>query len=444
MDGSDAPQETDVPESGTQVDALLNVGESLCAYTDHSGVVAGALDACLATVDADAGSILLYSPDDHTLVFDYVVGPVAERLTDRRFPADRGVSGRVFQTGQSSVSDDADQEEDHHMQFACETGYRPVQMVTVPLSMPGGERLGVLQALNRRTGRFTDEDIALLMVVATQVAIVIQHTRRHEAARLATATRLLAKVGHDIKNLMAPVVAGTGALRALLDRHFRDLDAQGASRGEVTSEVGGGIERSQTQCLAALAILERASARIQARTTDMASCLKGEKRQLRLAPTDVATVVREVAQVLGPCAVAREVTLAVDAPAACQEILADASRVFDAVYNLGVNAVQHTPRGGEVTLRARCDTHPSFPGGEHVSIEVIDTGEGISAEALDRLFTSDTRSTTADGWGLGTQIVRDVADLHCGTISATSEPGRGSCFSLVLPKDLRGRDADGS
>jgi len=110
---------------------------------------------------------------------------------------------------------------------------------------------------------------------------------------------------------------------------------------------------------------------------------------------------------------------------------ADPVRMRQALGNLVSNAIRHTPADGTITLAARAD-------GDEVVFEVADTGTGISAEDLPSVFdrfwrAEKSRSRRTGGSGLGLPIVRQLAAAHDGTVTATSEPGAGSVFTLRLP-----------
>jgi two-component system, OmpR family, sensor histidine kinase BaeS len=116
------------------------------------------------------------------------------------------------------------------------------------------------------------------------------------------------------------------------------------------------------------------------------------------------------------------------------EIDADPVRLRQVVGNLVANAVRHTNPGGSVTVTGRLD-------GDWVVIEVVDTGAGISADDLPRVFdrfwrAEKSRSRQSGGSGLGLAIVRQLVEAHGGTVRATSELGRGSTFTLRLPHNF--------
>jgi heavy metal sensor kinase len=103
-------------------------------------------------------------------------------------------------------------------------------------------------------------------------------------------------------------------------------------------------------------------------------------------------------------------------------------QVFDILLD---NAVKYTPAGGAVTLSARCHAG-------HVIVEVADTGVGIPDEELARVFdrfyrVDSSRSRRTGGTGLGLSIAKAMIERHGGTTDATSKPGLGSTFRVVLP-----------
>jgi signal transduction histidine kinase len=85
------------------------------------------------------------------------------------------------------------------------------------------------------------------------------------------------------------------------------------------------------------------------------------------------------------------------------------------------------PNGGELILKVSA-------GGGEACIDVIDTGSGIPTEAVDKIFDA-YYSTKRGGTGLGLAMTRRIIVEHGGTVTATSEPGKGSCFALCLPRN---------
>jgi signal transduction histidine kinase len=117
-------------------------------------------------------------------------------------------------------------------------------------------------------------------------------------------------------------------------------------------------------------------------------------------------------------------------------VLANPPRLQRVLHNLVSNALRHTPEEGTVTVRAK-------PEGDVVRVEVSDTGEGIAAEDLPRVFERSfrgERSRTRPGKdgtpsaGLGLAIARGLVEAHGGTMDVESAPGRGARFRFTLER----------
>ncbi len=114
-------------------------------------------------------------------------------------------------------------------------------------------------------------------------------------------------------------------------------------------------------------------------------------------------------------------------------IQADREKLQRAVLNLLDNALKHSPEGGTVTLSTRKNV-------DKVEIVVCDEGDGIPEEERERIFErfhkSDAQRSSGEGSGLGLAIVQGIVDLHHGSISVASEPGKGAAFTISLPLNI--------
>ena len=152
--------------------------------------------------------------------------------------------------------------------------------------------------------------------------------------------------------------------------------------------------------------------------------------KLNLADVDIHELLLEQVKRLAPLARENGIELECSAKEAL-EISGDAVKLQQVVYNVIDNAIKYTPRGGEVhTSLART--------GKRAVIRVSDTGIGIPADDLphifDRFYRVDkARSRATGGTGLGLSIVKQIVQLHGGTITATSEEGKGTTFVIEFP-----------
>ena len=158
-----------------------------------------------------------------------------------------------------------------------------------------------------------------------------------------------------------------------------------------------------------------------------------EAGQLPLHPTRflLADLLADASAGFESRAAAQNVSLHVDVTDPSPEIEADYDRLIQVLANLLTNALRHTPESGQITLQGE-----SIP--EGVRITVRDTGVGISSEDLpyifDRFWRGDKSRTRTEGSsGLGLAITRQLVLAHGGTISAESEVGKGTIFTIELP-----------
>lgn len=177
------------------------------------------------------------------------------------------------------------------------------------------------------------------------------------------------------------------------------------------------------------------NARVQAQLIDDlldVSRIVSGKLNLEVRPLDIASVTRAAINVVQPAADAKGITIEYSAELGVGAISADSARVHQIVWNLLSNAVKFTPHSGKISVRVD-------QGGSDARVTVKDTGQGIDAEFLPRVFdrfrqadSSTTRSF--GGLGLGLAIVRHLVELHGGTVSAHSDGvNKGATFITTFP-----------
>ncbi len=154
--------------------------------------------------------------------------------------------------------------------------------------------------------------------------------------------------------------------------------------------------------------------------------------RLETTPDSLASVIRETTVTFEPRASELGIELAVSTPHDLPNVEIDRTRMRQVVANLVENAFQHTPRGGKVSVIAERE------GPASVAFNVTDTGAGIPADELHRIFdqfyrVDPSRNRATGGVGLGLTIVKRLVEAHGGRLSVTSTPGEGTSFRVILP-----------
>jgi len=239
-----------------------------------------------------------------------------------------------------------------------------------------------------------------------------------EETNLAEVGRVVGDIGHDMKNMLMPVINGAKLAEDELEEHF----------AKITGMPMKEVEASRNFTKEALDMVVDNARRIQDRVREIADTVKGITSPLRLTSCQVAEVVEKVFVSLRLYGKEKGVSLHVQGLDSLPVIQADNNRLFNALYNLVHNAIPETPVGGSVTVVGSLG-----PEAKTVVIRVADTGGGMPPEIRDRLFTKGAISGKPGGTGLGTRIVKDVVVAHGGTITVDSEQGKGTTFTMELP-----------
>jgi histidine kinase len=162
------------------------------------------------------------------------------------------------------------------------------------------------------------------------------------------------------------------------------------------------------------------------------SRIEADQFALNIARIDLTNLINTAVIRLQPQFEDKGVGFVLDAPDDLPQTPADADRIYQVLINLLGNALQYTPAGGRVKLKAHVSN------GEAI-VSVTDTGIGIAAEHIPLIFerfyrVDKSRARIRGGSGIGLTIAKHLVEAHGGRISAASEgPGRGSTFTFTIP-----------
>ena len=417
-----------VCELERRLQAVRSIAIGLSTATSVPDLIREALNISLKVAECDAGSILLYNPDRKKLIFEYVIGEKADELTGMELDPDLGLAGKVFRTGESSVSQNAAKDSNHLRDLGEMVGYITTNIVTVPLKSPEGEPLGVMQVLNKRNAPFDGYDVALIETMAAQIAVAIETARLHEEARLATIVRFVGNISHDVKNMVTPTMTGAETLGMVAADCFARLD-KCVERNPSAEEVCIMMSELRELCPEIISMILEGCEAVQQRMAEISAAVKGIVSKPNFEETDVVSIGRRVGAMLKPLAQKKNLTL--DIRGEVPPAMVDGKMIYNAVYNLIFNAIDACHEGDSITF--------TFQGKEgDIVMECADTGSGIPEHIRARLFTDDAVSTKPMGTGLGTRIVKNVIDAHGGVIGVESEPGSGTTIRCRIPVKGRG------
>ena len=322
------------------------------------------------------------------------------------------------------------------------TGQLPVRsFLAVPVRSRSGQVIGSLFFGHPHTHVFTDRAERLIVGVAAQAGIAIDNARLYEAAQKAAKERdalleseraarseaermsdvkdeFLATLSHELRTPLNAILGWSKVLRSL--------------------------PKDQTDYVKGLETIER-NARVQTQLIedllDMSRITSGKLR-LDVQPLQPVTFIEAAMETVKPAADAKGIRLEKVLDPAAGPISGDPGRLQQVIWNLLSNAIKFTPRDGKVQIlvEGACS---------QVQISVADTGAGIRPELIPQLFErfrQGDASTTRKygGLGLGLSIVKNLVELHGGTVWIKSPgEGRGTTVTVHLPLLAVHRPAEG-
>ncbi len=303
----------------------------------------------------------------------------------------------------------------------------PHQAVAVPIAASGRKgTAGVLIAGLNPFRRFDDSYLRFFELIATQIAAALANAcayeeERERAESLAeldrAKTAFFSNVSHEFRT---PLTLMLGPVEDMLARSYTELPPASKSQLEVINRNGLRLLRLVNTLL------------------DFSRIEAGRVRAV-YQPTDLTAFTADLASVFRSACERAGLRLVVDCPKLAEPVFVDRDMWEKIVLNLLSNAFKFTFEGEiAVTLRQTGEPGASATGGPAVELRVKDTGTGIPAEEMPRLFerfhrVENARGRTHEGSGIGLALVQELVKLHGGSVTAESVVGQGTTFTVRVP-----------
>lgn len=165
-----------------KLNTLMEFSAIINSSLDTSLVRQRAIEAATRLVDADAGSLLLVDAESGELFFEVATGEKGDKLKEVRLKSGEGIAGWVVRTGEAAIVDNAYTDERFSRNADSISEYQTMTLLSVPVRV-GSQIVGVLQAVNKHGGLFTEQDRNLLVSLAHQVGPAIENSRMYEMMR---------------------------------------------------------------------------------------------------------------------------------------------------------------------------------------------------------------------------------------------------------------------
>lgn len=366
-------------------------------------------------LDCEASSILLYDEKNPRLYFAAATGSDPAELAKIPVPIEGSLAGTIFRTNQPMILNDVGQDPRHYTLVSDKVKFKTRTLLGVP--MPIKDRvMGVLEAINKRDGTFTERDVAILSVTAAHAAIAINNARLLHATRQAlkqvqqaneVKNNFLALASHELRTPLGIIMGYS---------QFLKEDTKDAA-----SELAGQVLNAARQMRS---ILDEMSNLTMLKADTMS--LKPQRVPMQDVLTFACEGIKEIAST-------RDQGLVFAFPEEPFHVDVDIDKTSLAFTNLLNNAIRFSPQGSIITVGTLAQ-------GDSVLAWVQDQGIGIPADKLEKIFEEfyqiePPNTRHYGGLGIGLPIARGIIEAQDGKIWAESEgPGKGTTFKVTLPK----------
>jgi signal transduction histidine kinase len=407
--------EPDVREKTQKVAQLVEISGILNSTLKPDLLLQNILDTAADLLDCSEVSILLFDEREKELRFAAATSVHREQLEQIPVPLDNSLAGTIFTENRHLVINSTQDDPRHYNEVGEAIGYQVESLLGVPMRIK--DRVtGVIEALNKKEGEFTDFDVSLLLVVASQAAISIHNAQLIQALQKANVELsqadklkrdLMSIASHELRTPLGNILGYATLLHEDAKEENKPL---AASILKASSKL-----RAVLDDIANMNLLYTGEADLDISETTLQQVLEYAREEVRV------TVNKE------------DHTVDYQIPEDPIPLNIDLPKMSVVFVNLLLNAIRFTPVDGEIRLTVEDKKN-------EVVVSIADTGRGIDQEKLEEIFEvffqeDDHMTRRYGGLGLGLSIARELVQLHGGRIWAESEGmGKGATFRVVLPK----------
>jgi len=378
---------------------LAEISRNLASTVDLNILLDRITEAAAHVCGSEAASILLYDENEGQLYFESATNLEEPLMRGLIVPLEGSIAGWIVSNNQPIIIHDTQNDPRHFAQVGKATNVTTTSLLGVPL-VAKDKVIGALEAINKRSGQFSQDDQEILMDLGAQAAVAIEN------ARLFQQSDLIAEMVHELRT---PLASLRTAAHLLLRKDV-----------------------SQDQLGKVVGIIDTETTRLIDMTTSFLDLARLESGRIPFHSElfDPTQLLNDCVGLMQDKASEKKLRLNLYVPDELPVIKGDQDKIKQAVLNLISNAINYNRPSGTITVSG----HSSR---EELVIAVNDTGQGIRPAEIDHLFDKFYRSQTTEksvqGTGLGLAICKKIVEAHDGRIEVQSEVGIGTTFSVHLP-----------
>jgi signal transduction histidine kinase len=397
-----------------QLEKLVEVSLTLNSTQNLDELLQHIIQTAVEILQCEAASILLHDEKRNRLFFAAATGSDPKKLAQIPVPLDGSLAGNIFRDDKTIILNDVSQDPRHYGAVGEQIDFKPRSLLGVPMRIKD-KGVGVLEALNKRQGDFSEADAKLLSVVAAHAAIAIHNAQLIRALQKAyedisetdrLKSNFLALASHELRTPLGIII---GYASFLQESNLPDVTDNAERVLSAASQM-----RSIIESMTSLHLLQARGLTFKPRVVTIQQVLRAAYEEMR------------------PIADEMRHSVTLQLPPQSLLVTADPDKLTPAFVNILNNAIRFTPAGGQITVGA-------MNRGGNILAWVADTGIGIAPENLPKIFqefyqVEPHMTRRFGGLGIGLTIARGLVETQGGRIWAESEGlGKGTTIRIVLP-----------
>jgi len=382
-----------------RVQRLLQIAVDLASTLNINELLQQILSAAVEFSHAEEASILLYDAQRRELFIRAATNAETEETLREIAVPTESIAGWVALNRQPIIVDDVHQDPRWFSQVGETLQFPTRSLLAIPM-IAKEQLIGVLELLNKKEGRFNEEDLEILTVLSAQAAVVIQ------TAQLFAQSDQISTLVHELRTPLASI----NTIAYLLQHP----GLSNSKRLELTQMIQTETDRLNKMTTAFL---------------DLARMETG-RAAFNWSSFSLAELAQECLNLCQPRAAQLSIALSLDSPPGLPAVLADRDKIKQVLLNLLNNAVDAMAKTEKprIAIDCRFDSEQ-----DRLIIAVTDNGHGMSEDIRQKIFQPHF-TTKANGHGLGLVNSRKIILNHGGDMVVDSAEGQGTTFTIYLPR----------
>ena len=397
-----------------QLARLMEVSLTLNSTLNLDDLLQYIITSAVEVLNCEAASLLLYDEKRNRLFFAASTGSDMRKMAEMLVPIEGSLAGSIFKDGKPITLNDVREDPRHFNAVSQQLNFEPRSFLGVPMRIRE-KGVGVLEALNNKTGKFTEADERLLSVLASQAAVAVYNARLIQALQKAyeeisetdrLKSNFLALASHELRTPLGIIIGYATFLQ-------EEQDGEISDNAERVLNAASQM-RSVIDAMTSLQLLQAKGMTFKPRVVPIQQVLMAAFEETRQLAKEMHH------------------TVTFELPPQSLLVTADPEKIIPAFVNILNNAIRFTPGGGKITIGAALKSG-------NICAWISDNGIGLAADQLTKIFqefyqVEPHMTRHFGGLGIGLTIAKGLIETQGGRLWAESEGlGKGTTIKVLIP-----------